>query len=67
MKRFALLSLLVLLTFFAVNATVPKAEAWGCAPGQPFCTVGNHAQCDSWCGHAGWGQCYAPGCCWCLG
>lgn len=65
MKRFALLVLLVL-SLFAVNATVPQAAAWGCLPGTAYCTVGNHAQCDAGCDGPGSGLCEAPGCCVCI-
>jgi hypothetical protein len=65
MKRVALLIVLVL-SLFAMNATVPQAEAWGCPAGVPYCTLGNNAQCDTWCGGPGWGACQRPGCCTCL-
>lgn len=67
MKRIALLVVLVLLSLVAVNITAPRAEAWGCPTGVPFCTLGHNAQCDSWCGTPGWGVCERPGCCSCLG
>ncbi|HYG63982.1 MAG TPA: hypothetical protein VEL74_15510 [Thermoanaerobaculia bacterium] len=66
MKRAVLLVVLVLSLVGVSAATVPQAEAWSCPPGVPYCTLGNNAQCDSWCGGPGWGSCVRPGCCSCL-
>ena len=66
MKRFALLVVLVLSLAGVNAATVPQAEAWGCPAGVPYCTLGNNASCDAWCGGTGWGSCERPGCCSCL-
>jgi len=57
---------LSLAAFWSVAAPTPSANAWpGSCPNSAPCS--RNSQCDTYCGHVGWGVCGSGLCCICAG